>query len=79
MQLGSAGRVHELQRLFGLQVVDEVNRLADKLVAYLCASQQIQDWMCFHVRVSPSQSSDGRRGAQQVKLQLSAREAWIRG
>ena len=26
-----------------LQVVDEVNRLADKLVAYLCASQTIQD------------------------------------
>lgn len=25
------------------QVVDEVNRLADKLVAYLCASQQIQE------------------------------------
>ncbi|CAE7472725.1 unnamed protein product [Symbiodinium necroappetens] len=61
------------------QVVDEVNRLADKLVAYLCASQQIQDWMCFHIRVSSSQSSDSRRGAQHVKLQLSAREAWIRG
>ena len=25
------------------KVVDEVNRLADKLVAYLCASESIQD------------------------------------
>jgi hypothetical protein len=33
----------ETFQCFQRQVVDEVNRLADKLVAYLCESQTIQD------------------------------------